>query len=252
MGEQTTLQWNPQQYATHARFVSDFGAAVVDLLAPQPGERILDLGCGDGALTRKLADLGCNVLGVDSSPAMVRAAQALGLEAQVLPGQDLAFTEEFDAVFSNAALHWMPQPDVVIAGVWRALKPGGRFVGECGGAGNTATVLQALDAALSARGLDIDAYNPWFFPSVADYRQRLERQGFHVHSMTLFPRPTPLPGDLIPWLEIFAGTFIAAVPAAEQAAFLQDVRQHCHATLCDASGQWTADYVRLRFAATKP
>jgi trans-aconitate methyltransferase len=143
--------WSPEQYAQQARFVSDLGMPVVELLAPRAGERILDLGCGDGSLTKKLVEMGCQVVGVDASHAMVAAAQALGLDARVMDGQSLPFAQEFDAVFSNAALHWMPRADVVIAGVWQSLKPGGRFVGECGGSGNTATVVHALAHALHRR-----------------------------------------------------------------------------------------------------
>jgi trans-aconitate methyltransferase len=128
-------QWNPQQYAENARFVSDLGAPVIELLAPQPGERILDLGCGDGALTVKLLDFGCKVIGIDSSPEMVVAAKSLGIDARVMNGQTLQFNGEFNAVFSNATLHWMKNPESVIAGAWCALKPGGRFVGEFGGHG---------------------------------------------------------------------------------------------------------------------
>jgi len=245
-------QWSPEQYAKNARFVSDLGMPVVTLLAPRAGERILDVGCGDGPLTKKLVELGCDVLGVDASPAMIEAAKAMGLNACVMDGQALQFDREFDAVFSNAALHWMKQADAVIAGVWQALKPGGRFVGECGGDGNTATVLRALKAALSPRGLDFHALNPWSFLSVEEYRGKLEAQGFVVNTIALIPRPTPLPGSLTAWLETFAQSFVAPLPIAERAVFLADMENLCRPTLCDAEGKWTVDYVRLRFAATKP
>ena len=244
--------WNPEQYAKNARFVSDLGMPVVELLAPRAGERILDLGCGDGALTQKLAELGCQVIGVDANPDMIAAAQARGVEARLMAGQSLHFEREFDAVFSNAALHWMPPLGAVIAGVWRALKPGGRFVGECGGDGNTATVIHALDSALRRRGIDSHTVNPWHFPTVNAYRNILEAQGFSVSTIALLPRPTPLPGHLADWLEIFTQSFMAPVPSAERAAFLADVASLCCPTLCDAGGHWTVDYVRLRFAATKP
>jgi hypothetical protein len=146
----------------------------------------------------------------------------------------------------------MPQQDVVLSGVWRALKPGGRFVGECGGYGNTATVMAALQAALAKRGVDIQRVNPWFFPSAEEYRSRLEAHGFLVSTITLFPRPTPLAGDLVGWLETFAQAFLAVVPPSQQPALLAEVRALCHPTLCDAHGHWTVDYVRVRFAATKP
>jgi len=248
----TEQQWSPEQYAKNARFVSDLGMPVVTLLAPRAGERILDVGCGDGPLTKKLAEFGCEVVGVDASPAMVEAARALHLDARVIDGQALHFEDEFDAVFSNAALHWMKQADAVIAGVWRALKPGGRFVGEFGGDGNTATVLRALDAALQRRGLDFHTLSPWYFPSVAEYRGKLEAQGFVVNTIALIPRPTPLPGSLVAWLETFAQSFVAPLPVAEQARFLAEVEDQCRSTLCDAEGQWSVDYVRLRFSATKP
>jgi trans-aconitate methyltransferase len=244
--------WSPEQYSTHGRFVSDLGMPVVELLAPRVGERILDLGCGDGALTKKLVDLGCQVIGVDASSAMVAAAQARGVDARVMDGQSLQFGREFDAVFSNAALHWMKQPEAVVAGVWRVLKPGGRFVGECGGYGNTATIVQALERALCRRGINAQALNPWHFPTAEEYRHTLEAQGFIVSTIELILRPTPLPGGLAGWLETFAQSFMAPVPMAERSALLAEVAECCRPTLCDGHGQWTADYVRLRFSATKP
>ena len=141
--------WDAEQYSENARFVSDLGASVIELLAPRSGERILDLGCGDGALTKKLAEHECRVVGVDASPQMTAAARRLGLDARVMDGHELRFDHEFDAVFSNAALHWLKQPEKVIAGVWRALKPGGRFVGEFGGSGNVATIVAADNSAIS-------------------------------------------------------------------------------------------------------
>lgn len=245
-------QWSPEQYAKNARFVSDLGMPVVALLAPRAGERILDVGCGDGPLTKKLIELGCAVVGVDASPAMIEAAKALGLDARVMDGQSLQFAGEFDAVFSNAALHWMKQANAVIAGVWRALKPGGRFVAEFGGDGNTATVLRVLEAALQQRGLDFRTLSPWYFPSIEEYRTKLESHGFVVNSIALIPRPTPLPGSLVAWLETFAQSFVGPFPLAERAKFLADIENRCRSTLCDAEGKWSVDYVRLRFAATKP
>ncbi len=153
--------WDPDSYARNARFVSDLGAPVVELLAPEPGERILDLGCGDGALTAKLVALGCRVVGVDASAAQVEACRRLGLDARVGDGQRLGFDAEFDAVFSNAAIHWMKRPDDVIAGVSRALSAGGRFVGEFGGYGCVEKIKRALIATLASRGIDGERLNPW-------------------------------------------------------------------------------------------
>ena len=243
--------WDPERYARNARFVSDLGAPVVELLRPMPGERILDLGCGDGALTEKLVELGCEVVGVDGSAEQVEGARARGLDARVMNGEELAFDSEFDAVFSNAAMHWMRRADSVIAGVRRALRAGGRFVAEFGGHGCVRTIASALEAALDRRGIDGKGRNPWYFPTDVDYRQRLEAGGFRVDSIALIPRPTPLPGDVGGWLETFAESFISALPPAERPAFLAEVTEVLRPKLCDAAGQWTADYVRLRFAARK-
>ena len=247
----TTQQWHPETYARNARFVSDLGAGVFEWLAPQPGEQVLDLGCGDGALTEKLVAAGCRVIAIDSSAEQIGAARARGLDARRARAETLPFKEEFDAVFSNAVLHWIPDADGVIAAVHRALKPGGRFVAEFGGAGCVNTVRTALIAAADRRGLDGAALDPWYFPAEAAYRARLEARGFTVRAITLFARPTPLPGDITDWLETFAQPFLGAVPQGDRAAFLQDVRGAVQPALCDAGGRWIADYVRLRFDAQK-
>jgi SAM-dependent methyltransferase len=246
-----TQSWDPERYARNARFVADLGAPVVELLAPQAGERILDLGCGDGVLTAKLVALGCDVVGVDASAAQIAAAQKLGLDARVAGGEALDFADEFDAVFSNAALHWMSRPDLAIDGVHRALKPGGRFVAEFGGYGCVAKIRKALVAGLDRRGVNGAAADPWYFPTVEDYSARLVRGGFAVKYIALIPRPTPLPGDVTGWLETFAESFTSALPAEERPAYIAEVREALRPELCDGEGKWTADYVRLRFAAVK-
>ena len=243
--------WNPETYARNARFVSDLGSPVVELLAPKPGERILDLGCGDGVLTRKLVDLGCEVVAVDSSAPLIEAATALGLDARVMSAEALVFDNEFDAVFSNAVLHWIKRADPVIAGVHRALKPGGRFVAELGGYGCVDKIRTALVAALNRRGLDGESRVPWYFPTPEDYGARLERAGFRVDRIALIPRPTPLPGDVIGWLETFAQSFLDGLSGEARADYLQEVRTALEPQLRDGHGTWIADYVRLRFAATK-
>jgi trans-aconitate methyltransferase len=247
-----TQTWDPERYARNARFVADLGMPVVELLAPQPGERILDVGCGDGVLTEKLVAMGCQVVGVDGSADQIRAAKARGLDAHVMDGQRLTFENEFDAVFSNAVLHWMKRADDVIAGVWRALKPGGRFVAECGGHKCVATIETALLDALKRRGIEGTDISPWYFRTVEDYGGRLTAGGFKIHYIALIPRPTPLPGDVTGWLETFAEGFTSLLPTDERPAFIDEVREVLRPALCDEEGKWTADYVRLRFAAEKP
>lgn len=243
--------WDPQRYARNARFVSDLAAAVVELLAPRAGERVLDLGCGDGVLTAKLATMGCDVVGVDGSDAQIEAARKLGLDARVMDGEQLTFHCEFDAVFSNAALHWMRDPEAVIRGVGQALRPNGRFVAEFGGHGCVAKIKKALVEALNRRGLDGHAAVPWYFPTVEEYSALLRKAGFTIGYIALVPRPTPLPGDVTGWLETFGESFTACLPAGERPAYLAEVRDVLRPELVNAEGVWIADYVRLRFAATK-
>ena len=244
--ENIATQWDPVGYDQNARFVSDLGEPVLQLMNPKAGEMVLDLGCGDGELTLKLMDAGCHVIAVDSSPAMVESSLAKGINAQVMDGQHLEFEGAFDAVFSNAALHWMTQPREVIAGVKRVLKPTGRFVAEMGGQGNVVSVLAALTKVRQRRGLA--PVNPWYFPSVEEYRQLLEEAGFHVPVIQLIPRPTVLPGKLRGWLETFAGSFLST-EGAEREEMIAEVTEDLASTLCDDSGKWTVDYVRLRFVA---
>ena len=249
---QPKQRWDPQRYARNASFVAEHGAPVLELLAPAAGERILDLGCGDGALSAKLAAMGALVVGVDASAEQIQGARALGLDARVMSGEELNFEAEFDAVFSNAALHWMKDAPAVIDGVWRALEPGGRFVGEMGGAGNVAAVRGALHRALRSRGLDPQSRDPWFFPDAGEYRALLEARGFAVASIELFARPTPIPGPIEDWLDTFAETFVLALPEGERDIVKSEVAENLRAELCDEAGQWTIDYVRLRFSALKP
>lgn len=244
-----TQTWQAERYAANARFVADLGTPVLNLLAPAPGERILDLGCGDGALTQKLAEAGVDVLGVDTAEDLLEAARELGLTVRAMDGHALAFEAEFDAVFSNAALHWMLDPDAVISGVYRALKPGGRFVGEFGGHGNVAACVVALMAMLNARGYDGPARRLWFFPTPDEYADRLRRHGFTVDSIALIPRPTPLPTGMRGWLDTFGENFLALLPETDRAAAVDEVLALLAPVLRDESGNWSADYVRLRFAA---
>lgn len=248
MSEQT---WRLDLYRKHARFVSDLSAPVVALLNPKPGERILDLGCGDGVLTRRLG-LDCQVVGIDASPEFVMAARSLGLEVFERSAYEIDFQEEFHAVFSNAALHWMRDPDRVIANVFRSLRPGGRFVAEFGGHGNVEIVRTALIAELDRRGLDGRAADPWYFPTVEEYGDRLRSAGLLVKYIELIPRPTPLEGDVLGWLETFAGSFTSVLPEDERQTYLSDVRERIRPQLFDSRGTWSVDHVRLRFEAGRP
>jgi trans-aconitate methyltransferase len=246
-----TTSWNPQAYATNARFVSDLGEPLLQMLEPQPGEIVLDLGCGDGALTKKIADYGCKVIGVDSSLAQVQASKGRKLQVVVMDGHSLCFQPRFDAVFTNAALHWMKEPERVLDGVRLALKPRGRFVGEFGGKGNVGTIRSALYAALQRRGIEPAPVDPWYYPSPQEFSQLLSKAGFTVAYIELIPRPTKLPGDILAWLEIFAQSFTKALSDEEQPGFLEEVRDELASRLRDGSGNWFADYVRLRFKAMK-
>jgi SAM-dependent methyltransferase len=248
------MAWDPQAYATHAAFVPALGNAVLDLLGVQAGERILDLGCGDGVLTEKLVAAGAAVIGVDADPAMVAAAVARGLDARLGDGRRLAFGPEFDAVFSNAALHWLGEPAPVVAGVFRALKPGGRFVGEFGGHGNIAAIRVALRAVLAQRGYRVPSVEDNYYPTAEEYRAALEAGGFVVDSCAIVPRPTLVASGMSAWLQTFRGGFIdaAGVPPEKRAQVIEDTRAMLRPILADASGNWIADYVRLRFAARKP
>lgn len=240
-------------YRTHASFVPELGKAVLDLLTVPAGARVLDLGCGDGVLSQELRARGFDVVGVDTSPSMVAAARAAGIDALCADGHDLPFAEQsFHAVFSSATLHWLTRPDAVIASVYRALRPGGQFVAELGGKGNTARLVRALVAGLSARGLAGDAAVPWYFPSPGEYATRLEQAGFRVELMCHFDRPTPLPGDILGWIATFGDSFTRLLPEAARAPYLSEVRAQLASELLNASGTWVLDYVRLRFRATKP
>ena len=250
--ERSAQTWDPEAYAANVRFVSELGKPVVDLLAPGSGERILDLGCGDGELTAHLRTLGCRVVGVDGSLDQLRAAARRHLRVAAMDGHALSFSHPFDAVFSNAALHWMLDPDAVIEGVWHCLREGGRFVAECGGHGCIARIAAALEEAVGRRGLDPGDLNPWYFPTPEEYARRLRMIGFTVGYIELIPRPTPLPGDIVPWLRTLANAFYGTLPAAEYQPFLEEVRLALEPLLRDENGVWVADYVRLRFDARKP
>ena len=246
------MSWNVNNYNLHAPYVPQIGMGLLEVLAPQPGETILDLGCGDGDVAKEMIDRGANVRGVDASHEMVADSLKKGVDASVADAQNLQFESEFDAVFSNAALHWMKQPDHVIRGVFRALKPGGRFVGEFGAQGNVRTITNAIAVALQERGLDYNSLDPWYFPSRDEYKRKLEDGGFVVQDIQVFPRSIELPTDVTGWLKTFAFTFLKEIAEEDRQSFLEAIADSTRAALMKPDGVWYADYVRCRFKAVKP
>jgi SAM-dependent methyltransferase len=244
--------WNASLYAETARYVAEHGNVILDWLAPQRGERILDLGCGDGALTEKIKQAGATVVGVDGNADMVAAARERGLDARVGVAENLPFDGEFDAVFSNAALHWVLRAEAAVESVRRALRPGGRFVAEFGGRGNVAAIVAALTEVLKARDVDFTAVSPWYFPSDDEYAALLENHGFRVERAELAPRPTKLPADISEWLANFAPSFVSGFSEQARTTALEETRELLKASCLTAGGDWIVDYVRLRVEAVRP
>lgn len=246
-----TQQWNAQQYAANGRFVADLAGEIVTWLDAKPGERILDLGCGDGALTASLAARGAVMTGVELDPSMATAARARGLDVVEQSMTGLEFHGTFDAIFSNAALHWVRDQQAVVAGVYCALAPGGRFVAEMGGLGNIAAVRVALAAVCAPFGVDAEELAASYFPSAAQYRGVLEAAGFHVERMELVPRPTVVKAGMAEWLRTFRRAVLADLPAEQLDQAVEDTVALLAPALRDDSGSWWADYVRLRFIARR-
>ena len=251
-----TNQWNAAQYDAKHAFVYEKAKGLVDLLAPKAGERILDLGCGTGALTAEIARRGAEILGVDRSEEMISQARKKfpALKFELLDVRGLRFNAEFDAVFSNAVLHWIPEAERVIAGVAQALKLGGRFVAEFGGKGNIQRLVDGFHRAFSALGMrEPDGVGPWFYPSVAEYAGLLERHGLEVREASLFERPTVLEeGErgLENWIRVFRQTLIERMGEANGQQWIQEVERQCRTELF-RDGSWELDYRRLRIAAWK-
>jgi len=249
-------RWDPDLYNQRAAFVTAAGSELVELLAPRAGERVLDIGCGTGELTAELAARGAVVTGLDASAEMLAVARQRHPELSFKQGdaQALADAGAFDAVFSNAALHWMPRQSDVVAGVARALARPGRFVAEMGGHGNTAAVLRALREVLPRLGEDPERFIPWTFPDPAQHAALLERHGFRVRLLTHFDRPSRMEGEhgLRTWLTLFSEPLLRALGDRRESFFVE-MEQACSASLRreDQTGpRWEIDYVRLRFLAT--
>jgi trans-aconitate methyltransferase len=250
----STSRWDAADYARVGAFVSELGQPALDLLDPKPGERILDVGCGNGTLTLKIAHSGATVTGIDSSRDMVDAAHEHGVDALVVDAADMHFDCDFDAAFSNAALHWMLDMEAVAAGIFRALKPGGRFAGEMGGSGNIAILRSGIRAELEERGYPVPAEDPQWYPTVEEFTQVYRRAGFADINAQLIPRPTPLVHGVAAWVKTFRAGWLdaAQVPEGERDEVAGAIERRLESKLRDAQGNWTADYVRLRFIMRKP
>lgn len=243
--------WSASLYEGAHSFVWKRAGDLIPLLDPKPGERILDLGCGTGQLTEKLAALGAQVVGLDSSPEMVAQARQNypKLTFVLADARTLSFEAPFDAVFSNAALHWIREADAVVSSVAGALRPGGRFVAEFGGKRNIAALLAAVNRVLERRGYTVDFH--WYFPSIGEFAAVLERHGFEVAQAAHFDRFTPLDDSehgVEHWLEMFGAPLLKQAPAREHAAIRREVQAEARTALWREGG-WHMDYVRLRVAA---
>ncbi len=252
--------WSPTDYAANAAFVPALGEAALALLGPQPGELILDVGCGDGTLTQKIVAAGARAIGLDASEAMVEAARAKGVDAFVADAQALGLEEQadrfgqFDAAFSNAALHWMLDPDAVASGIHKLLRPGGRFVGEMGGDGNIAILRGGIRAELSERGYEVPAEDPQWYPSVEAFARLYSCAGFTDIQAQLIPRATPLATGVSAWVTTFRAGWldVADVPKAARDEVALSTERRLAPQLRLPDGSWFADYVRLRFSMRKP
>ncbi len=251
----TEREWDANRYDSAHSFVWERGRGVVDLLDPQPGERILDLGCGTGHLTGQIAESGAEVVGIDASEDMVRVASGNypDIRFEVADARSLPFRCEFDAVFSNAVLHWVRPPEAVVDSVRRSLKPGGRFVAEFGGENNIRAIMTAVGEALDALEQDgTEVYRPnKYFPPLDEYVSLLECRDFRVGFADHFERPTPLDGGeegMRRWLRMFGWDYLSRLSAEQREEVVAHVEDATRPTLY-TGGTWTADYWRIRFEA---
>jgi trans-aconitate methyltransferase len=257
MSEQKSSHvWDAKLYDDRHAFVNQLAKGVVELLAPRKGERILDLGCGTGPLTQQIADAGAEVTGIDASPAMIAQARQTypGLQFEVADALTMNLSEQFDAIFSNAVLHWVKPPEIAAQRMYAALKPGGRLVLEMGGKGCVGTILREAINAGQAIGIDLKSVvDINYFPGIAQYASVLEQAGFKVTFATLFDRPTLLSdGDagLANWIRMFRPGVEKAISPEKQTAFFAELGNRCRDKLYSADA-WHADYVRLRVMAVK-
>ncbi len=253
----TTDRWDATLYDSNHSFVNQLAAELVDILAPKPGERILDVGCGTGPLTQSIASLGSKIVGVDASASMIALARKNypDIEFAVMDAATMSFADKFDAVFSNAALHWIKPPEAAAECMFAALKPGGRLVLEMGGKRNVSTILMAAVDAGRSLGIDLrESININYFPGIGEYAHLLEQAGFDVRSAVLFDRPTALSegeSGLRNWIRMFRPAAEEAVPEHLVEAFFGAMEDRCRSRLF-YDGVWHADYRRLRVTAMKP
>lgn len=250
----TTKRWDAELYEARHGFVWRFGEGVVEFLKPQPSERILDLGCGTGQLTRKIAESGASVLGLDASPDMIGQARQNypGLQFLLADAAALKFESEFDAVFSNAALHWMLDRAGVVDGIARALKIGGRFVAEMGGKGNIRILEGAIEKVAAKYHAGSIPERRTYYPALGEYAALLEEHGLEVRFAQLFDRPTPLEGEdgMANWVRQFKWYYFEDLRAGQQKEALREIIEELRPALRNPEG-WYADYRRLRISAVK-
>jgi trans-aconitate methyltransferase len=248
--------WNPDVYDEKLSFVSDFGKDLIKLLNPKKGEKILDLGCGTGDLSYEISKSGAFVVGMDLSPEMIEKAREKyeNIQFVIENGESFRTSEKYDAVFSNAALHWMKNEEKVVESMALALRSGGRFVAEFGGKGNVETIVKAItDVLLQNCGIDATERNPWYFPSIGEYSSLLEKHGFRVLYASHFDRPTPLPDEdhgLNYWLDSFADDFFIGFKQSEKLQLYKEIKDRVRPYLFK-DGTWVADYKRIRVMAVK-
>ena len=248
---QAINQYDTLAYHEHASYVSALATPLVDLLAPKARESILDVGCGDGTLAEKIMQSGAHVRGIDLSTEMVDAAKNRGIDVTQMSVTDMPYVDEFDAIFSNATLHWVKAYDSAIEKIYQALKQGGRFVAEFGAEGNIATIIDAMQRVFEANPNYGTFINPWYFPSVKSYQEALEKAGFHVKQIEKIERKTDI-DDIENWLKLFANGICAHLDESEQKTFFQEVKAILEKKLYNERNGWHADYVRLRLKAIKP
>jgi 2-isopropylmalate synthase len=245
-----TNQWNPKTYNKHTAFVSQLALPVVDLLEPKDGENILDIGCGDGTLAVEIEHRGAKVIGVDMSAEMVEACRDNGIEAYVGSVTDLHYDSQFDSVFSNAVLHWVKDARGAVKNMAKSLKVGGRFVCEFGGEGNAYHLVSAMEEVFAKHSEFGVFNNPWYFPSVEEYRILLESEGFSVEYIEIIPRPTHM-DDIGNWLDIFANGVTSHLTTEQYIAFKKEVIEILKPIIYSEEEGWMLDYKRLRVKAIK-